>query len=160
MARRPHQTGFTLIELMIATTLFAVVLIVILASFLQIGKIFYKGVSLNSVHESVRTVVDEISDDIKFAQVQVCAPQDPTGNPAPQPIYGGGTSPTQPQACPYNGPINPSGPASGSKCPTASPYPGKTCTFYFCIGAHRYTYTLFHKMTAYEYAERHHPILA
>lgn len=61
------QTGFTLIELMIATTIFSIVLTVILASFLQIGRMFYKGVSTNNTNESTRTLVDDISNDVRLA---------------------------------------------------------------------------------------------
>ncbi len=68
---RPNSDGFTVIELMIATTIFSVVLTVILASFLQIGRMFYKGVSVNNTHEAARTVVEDISNDIRFAGTYV-----------------------------------------------------------------------------------------
>ncbi len=65
-----HSTnaGFTIIELMMATVIFSLVLVVILASFLQIGRMFYKGVSINSTNEAARTVVDSIADDVRLSK--------------------------------------------------------------------------------------------
>jgi prepilin-type N-terminal cleavage/methylation domain-containing protein len=59
--------GFTLIELMLATTIFALVLIIMLASFLQIARMFYKGVSISSTNEATRSLVEEIVNDVRFA---------------------------------------------------------------------------------------------
>lgn len=67
MKKHNPQTGFTLIELMIATTIFSIVLTVILAAFLQIGRMFYKGVSTNNTNESTRILVDDISNDVRLA---------------------------------------------------------------------------------------------
>jgi prepilin-type N-terminal cleavage/methylation domain-containing protein len=61
------QGGFTIIELLVATTIFSIVLVVIVASFLQIGRMFYKGVSVNNVNESARGLVDDISNDVRLA---------------------------------------------------------------------------------------------
>jgi prepilin-type N-terminal cleavage/methylation domain-containing protein len=67
MKKTKIQHGFTIAELMIATTIFSVVLIVILAAFMQIGRMFYKGVSLNSTTEAARNLVDNISNDAKLS---------------------------------------------------------------------------------------------
>jgi prepilin-type N-terminal cleavage/methylation domain-containing protein len=40
--------GFTIVELMIASTVFAVVLVIAQAGFVQIGHLFYRGVSITS----------------------------------------------------------------------------------------------------------------
>jgi prepilin-type N-terminal cleavage/methylation domain-containing protein len=61
------QSGFTLIELMVATTLFSIVLVVIVASFLQVGRMFYKGVSIDNTNESARTLVDDVANDIRLS---------------------------------------------------------------------------------------------
>jgi prepilin-type N-terminal cleavage/methylation domain-containing protein len=63
----PSSRGFTIIELLIATVVFSVVLLVFLAAFLQISRLFYKGVSMNNTQESARNVVQDISDDLKFS---------------------------------------------------------------------------------------------
>lgn len=62
-----HQKGFTIVELMIATTVFSIVLLVILASFFQIGRMFYKGVSVDNTQETTRSVVDDITTDLKLS---------------------------------------------------------------------------------------------
>jgi prepilin-type N-terminal cleavage/methylation domain-containing protein len=62
-----NHSGFTIIELLIATTIFSIVLVVIVASFLQIGRMFYKGVSINNTNESTRALVDDISTDVRLA---------------------------------------------------------------------------------------------
>lgn len=63
-----RQQGFTLIELLIATLVFAVVLIVILSAFVQISRLFYKGVNLSRTQEDSRQIVQDVADDITFAQ--------------------------------------------------------------------------------------------
>jgi prepilin-type N-terminal cleavage/methylation domain-containing protein len=61
------QKGFTIIELLVATTIFSIVLVVIVASFLQVGRMFYKGVSVNNTNEASRGLVDDISSDIRLS---------------------------------------------------------------------------------------------
>lgn len=58
--------GFTIIELLIATTVFSVVLLVFLVAFLRISQIFYKGVNMSRTQEAGRTIVQDISDDLQF----------------------------------------------------------------------------------------------
>jgi prepilin-type N-terminal cleavage/methylation domain-containing protein len=70
-----NSNGFTIIELMIATIIFSLVLVVLLASFLQIGRMFYKGVSISTTNEATRTLVEDIVDDLHFSQSPVvCDP--------------------------------------------------------------------------------------
>lgn len=54
------QKGFTIIELLIATSIFSVILLTALAGFTEIGRIFYKGVSTTST----QNVANQISQDI------------------------------------------------------------------------------------------------
>lgn len=61
------QSGFTLIELMIATVIFSIVLMVILASFMQVGRLYYKGTSVASTNEAARGLVDNIATDLHLA---------------------------------------------------------------------------------------------
>jgi prepilin-type N-terminal cleavage/methylation domain-containing protein len=60
------DSGFTLIELLIASAVFSILLVVFLAAFIQISRLFYKGVSISSNQESSRNVVQAISDDLRF----------------------------------------------------------------------------------------------
>jgi prepilin-type N-terminal cleavage/methylation domain-containing protein len=72
---KQNSNGFTIIELMIATIIFSMVLVVLLASFLQIGRMFYKGVSLSTTNEATRTLIEDLVDDIRFSQAPVaCDP--------------------------------------------------------------------------------------
>ena len=60
----PHlnaqQGGFTIIELLIATAIFAIILLTALAGFTEIGRIFYKGVSTTGT----QNIANQISQDI------------------------------------------------------------------------------------------------
>lgn len=60
--------GFTVIELLVATTVFSIVLIVFLSAFLRISQLFYKGVNMARTQEAARGVMQSISDDIQFFQ--------------------------------------------------------------------------------------------
>jgi prepilin-type N-terminal cleavage/methylation domain-containing protein len=68
MKKKISQSGFTIIELLVATTIFSIVLVIIVASFLQVGRMFYKGVSINNTNEATRTLTDDIVNDIRFAK--------------------------------------------------------------------------------------------
>ncbi len=59
--------GFTVVELLIATAVFSVVLLVFLSAFIQISQLFYKGVNLSNTQETARNVLQNISDDIRFS---------------------------------------------------------------------------------------------
>lgn len=61
-----NQKGFTILELLIATTIFSVVLLVFLSAFLRISELFYKGINLSNTQETARNIVQTISDDILF----------------------------------------------------------------------------------------------
>lgn len=64
---RPSPAGFTIIELMIATTVFSVVLILCSFALLQIGRTYYKGLTASKTQEEARSVIDEISRNIQFS---------------------------------------------------------------------------------------------
>lgn len=63
---RHRQQGFTIIELMIATAVFAVVLLLLSVGLLQIGRTYSKGVTTARTQEAARSVIDEISQAIQF----------------------------------------------------------------------------------------------
>lgn len=58
---KKNQKGFTILELIIASTVFGVMLLLASAGIIQIGKIYYKGIVVNRTQEAVRVVVDDIS---------------------------------------------------------------------------------------------------
>lgn len=61
------QKGFTVVELMIATSTFSVILLVCLSAILYIGRMYYKGVSTAQTQEIARSVVDEIASAAQFS---------------------------------------------------------------------------------------------
>ncbi|PJE65670.1 hypothetical protein COU91_00390 [Candidatus Saccharibacteria bacterium CG10_big_fil_rev_8_21_14_0_10_47_8] len=63
------STGFTIVELMIATVVFAIILLMTLGGFVQIGRTFYKGVTISRTENTVRTIADSLSSDIRSSQV-------------------------------------------------------------------------------------------
>src|SRR5437868_3577403 len=65
---KPMNQGFTIIELLVATLVFSIVLVVLLATFVGISRLFYKGVNIANLHNDTRTITQDIENDIKFVQ--------------------------------------------------------------------------------------------
>jgi prepilin-type N-terminal cleavage/methylation domain-containing protein len=83
MKRNTKPSGFTIIELLIATIIFSMILIVILSAFLQVGRMFYKGISMANTQEAARRVAEDVIEDVHFAQEVspiTSSSGDPTGN--------------------------------------------------------------------------------
>ncbi len=74
---KADSAGFTVVELMIATMVFAVILLLVTFGIIQISRTYYKGVTETKTQTVARTVIDTISQDIQFQGSQV--------NPAPDP---------------------------------------------------------------------------
>ncbi len=66
MARLDSQSGFTIVELLISTAVFSLVLLICVAASIQIGKYFYKGISETRAQNADRQIIDEISNAIEF----------------------------------------------------------------------------------------------
>src|SRR3989304_3767728 len=60
------QGGFTVSELMIATAVFSILLLLSLAGFLQIGQLFYKGTNITQTSDAANQVVKSLKNDIAF----------------------------------------------------------------------------------------------
>jgi prepilin-type N-terminal cleavage/methylation domain-containing protein len=71
-----HQQGFTIVELMIATTVFAVVLLLCTYGLLEIGRTYYKGVTTSRTQETARIITDDVVEALQFngGQVEVGHP--------------------------------------------------------------------------------------
>lgn len=71
MIRRRHAprpaSGFTILELMIATMVFAVVLLLVTVGILQVTRVYYKGVTEANTQNTARTIMDEIAQAIQFS---------------------------------------------------------------------------------------------
>lgn len=72
---RDRQEGFTIVELMIATLVFSMVLLVCSMAIVHIGRVYYKGMVMNRTQDISRKVVDDIVRSIQFGH-------------SSQPIYG------------------------------------------------------------------------
>jgi len=62
-----EQSGFTIIELLIATAVLSVILVMVSAMMIGISHLYYKGITQSSVQDNARTVTDQIAQDIKLA---------------------------------------------------------------------------------------------
>lgn len=74
MSKQKKEQGFTIIELMFAMTAFSIVMMVALASIVQIGRLYYKGVTTASVQEAARRAAEEISQTIQFSALSITSP--------------------------------------------------------------------------------------
>lgn len=61
------QRGFTIVELMISTAVFSLILIVILTAITQIGRMYYKGITTSKTQETARLIVDRVSQEIQYS---------------------------------------------------------------------------------------------
>lgn len=71
MKIRDKSSGFTIVELMIATTVFSMVLLLCTYGLLEIGRAYYKGVTISRTHENARIIMDDVTEAIQFSHGQV-----------------------------------------------------------------------------------------
>lgn len=65
MITKKSQRGFTIMELMIATMVFGVLLLMSMAAFIHIGRLFYKAVVTARTEEVARTVIEDITAEVR-----------------------------------------------------------------------------------------------
>lgn len=61
------QAGFTIIELMVATTVFSFVLLICTYGIIKVGNDYYKGITEARTQENARDIMDRITQDIQFS---------------------------------------------------------------------------------------------
>lgn len=66
--------GFTIIELMIATLVFSVVLLVIAVGVMQFNHAFYAGITQSNTQNTARAILENISQAIQFSGEQITSP--------------------------------------------------------------------------------------
>lgn len=66
MGKRINNKGFTIVELMIASAVFSVVLLLCATAIVQVGRMFYKGTIVNRTQTTTRNTTDDISQAIQF----------------------------------------------------------------------------------------------
>jgi len=64
--KQSHQDGFTIVELMIATAVFSVILIVVTQTLVYITNSYYEGVMQQNTQNVTRNIVNTIGEDIQF----------------------------------------------------------------------------------------------
>jgi prepilin-type N-terminal cleavage/methylation domain-containing protein len=67
MNKSGKNAGFTIAEVSIATTIFSIILLVALAAFFAIGRLFYKSVSITQTQETTQQIIQDISGNIQSA---------------------------------------------------------------------------------------------
>lgn len=67
------QTGFTIVELLIATIVFSVVLLVCAMGLIQITRTYYKGVTTTKTQEAARAILDEVAAAVMFSGAEPMA---------------------------------------------------------------------------------------
>jgi prepilin-type N-terminal cleavage/methylation domain-containing protein len=75
-----NQKGFTLVELLIASMIFSLVLLLCVTAMLQIGRMYYKGITTARTQEAARSVLESLSQSVQFSTWDVVRPD--ATNPA------------------------------------------------------------------------------
>ncbi len=77
-ADRAHDRakGFTILELLVASTVFSVILVVVAVGVVQFTNSYYKGVNSSKVQLTARSIMAEVSQSVQFGQ----SPQVTTGS--------------------------------------------------------------------------------
>lgn len=63
---RNSENGFTIVELMIATAVFSLVLMISSLAIIHVGRMYYKGVIMNRTQDVSRKVIDDLTTSIQF----------------------------------------------------------------------------------------------
>jgi prepilin-type N-terminal cleavage/methylation domain-containing protein len=63
---QPQQAGFTILELLIATTVLSVILVMVTVVMVGIGRLYYKGINQARVQDNVRSIVDELARQVQL----------------------------------------------------------------------------------------------
>ncbi|HSX46450.1 MAG TPA: prepilin-type N-terminal cleavage/methylation domain-containing protein [Patescibacteria group bacterium] len=74
------QQGFTVIELLIATAIFSVILLICAAALVQVGRVYTKGITTSRTQETAISVLDDVSQALQFsggAFTPINTPQNP-----------------------------------------------------------------------------------
>lgn len=65
--KRNNQQGFTIVEFMIATTIFSLVLLVFTFSIVHISKIYQRSINTSRTQAVARNIVDNISQSLRYS---------------------------------------------------------------------------------------------
>jgi hypothetical protein len=76
-----NQRAFTIIELMIATSVLATMLILVATILVNIGNLYYKGINQARIQNDVRTIADDVAQNLMLDSAQVYHTADTTTHP-------------------------------------------------------------------------------
>ncbi len=69
-----NQKGFTLVELMIATAIFTIILLIATTGIIRIGNIYYKGIITSQTQNATRSIGNNLSTSLQFASADIVVP--------------------------------------------------------------------------------------
>lgn len=87
MKRIDDRKGFTIIELLISTTVFTLLLMVVLTAVTQVGRMYYKAVTTTRTQEAARTLIEDIATHLQYSSDP---PFPSVGIPAPPTLLASG----------------------------------------------------------------------
>lgn len=76
---RRQERGFTIVELMIASLVFSVILLVVTFGVLSFTNAYYKGVHTAATQTAARTLIDTITQSLQFNGGKISAASNPAG---------------------------------------------------------------------------------
>jgi prepilin-type N-terminal cleavage/methylation domain-containing protein len=77
---KPSSEGFTIVELLIATLVFSVVLLVATLALIRVSEIYIKGVIGTETADTSRNIVNNLTQNIQNSAGLITLPQNPSGN--------------------------------------------------------------------------------
>lgn len=66
-----ESSGFTIVEFMIATTVFSVILLAVTAAILQIGKTYQRSLYASNTQAATSNLIDTVAQSVKFSSGQI-----------------------------------------------------------------------------------------
>jgi prepilin-type N-terminal cleavage/methylation domain-containing protein len=60
------QQGFTIVELLVSSLIFSLILLVVTVGIIQISRVYYKGITESTTQNTARSIVDTVSQAIQF----------------------------------------------------------------------------------------------
>lgn len=64
---RSNNQGFTIIELLVATTVFSIILLLASSAAIQIGRLYYKQITTSKTQEAARELLENVSRDLQLS---------------------------------------------------------------------------------------------
>lgn len=65
--KKVNKKGFTIVELMIASSIFSVMLLVVLGAVIYLGRLYYKGITISNTLQTTRSVVDLATESVQYS---------------------------------------------------------------------------------------------